>query len=89
LDWTPSGEEGRIRRLQEEYVEWRVVRDDVGIRRVELTTELSDYWRQEKRRAAKRRFFSKQIDSSSPSPRASGKVWRLSPKGSGCLSSDA
>lgn len=45
LDWTPSGGEGRIRRLQEEYVEWRVVRDDVGIRRVELTTELSDYWR--------------------------------------------
>lgn len=45
LDWTPSRGEGRIRRLQEEYVEWRVVRDDVGIRRVELTTELSDYWR--------------------------------------------
>jgi len=45
LDWTPSGGEGRIRRLQEEYVEWLVVSDDVGIRRVELTTELSDYWR--------------------------------------------
>jgi len=45
LDWTPSGSEGHIRRLQEEYVEWRVVRDDVGIRRVEFTTELSDYWR--------------------------------------------
>jgi hypothetical protein len=53
LDWTPSGEEGRIRRLQEEYVEWRVVRDDVGIRRVKLTTELSDYSRQERGRAAK------------------------------------
>jgi hypothetical protein len=45
LDWTPSGGEGGIRRLQEEYVEWRVVPNDVGIRQVELTTELSDYWR--------------------------------------------
>ena len=53
LDWTPSGGEGRIRRLQEEYVGWRVVRDDVGIRRAELTTELSDYRRQERGRAAK------------------------------------
>jgi hypothetical protein len=43
---------GRIRRLQEEYVEWRFMRDDMRIRRVELTTELSDYWRQEKGRAA-------------------------------------
>ncbi len=34
----------RTRRLQEEYIEWRVVRDAHGIRRVELTTELSDYW---------------------------------------------
>jgi hypothetical protein len=34
------------RRLQEEYVEWRTVRDRGGaIRRVELTTELRDYWR--------------------------------------------
>lgn len=34
------------RRLQEEYVEWRTVRDPGGaIRRVELTTELRDYWR--------------------------------------------
>jgi hypothetical protein len=33
------------RALQEEYVEWRVVRDGEAIRRVELTTELGDYWR--------------------------------------------
>ena len=34
------------RRDQEEYVEWRVVRDGRDrIRRVELTTELRDYWR--------------------------------------------
>ncbi len=33
------------RRLQEEYLEWRTVRDDGGaITRVELTTELRDYW---------------------------------------------
>ena len=37
-----DGERG----LQEEYVEWRVVRDDDGrLRRVELTTELRDHWR--------------------------------------------
>jgi hypothetical protein len=37
--------EGR-RRLQEEYVEWRVVRTAGGrLRRVELTTELPDAWR--------------------------------------------
>jgi hypothetical protein len=35
----------RTRALQEEYVEWRVVRDGDTIRRVELTTELADYWR--------------------------------------------
>src|SRR5688500_14455808 len=34
------------RRRQEEYLEWRTVRDRGGaIRRVELTTELRDYWR--------------------------------------------
>lgn len=33
-----------IRPLQEEYIEWRVVGDDDGIRRVELTTEMGDYW---------------------------------------------
>lgn len=46
LDWRgASGCEGR-RRLQEEYVEWRVVRDgDGGLCRVEMTTELSDWWR--------------------------------------------
>jgi hypothetical protein len=34
------------RRLQEEYVEWRTVRDPAGaIVRVELTTELRDLWR--------------------------------------------
>jgi hypothetical protein len=33
------------RRLQEEYLEWRTVREPGGaIRRVELTTELRDYW---------------------------------------------
>ena len=37
-----DGERG----LQEEYVEWRTVRGpDGAIRRVELTTELPDYWR--------------------------------------------
>lgn len=36
----------RKRGLQEEYVEWRTVRAKGGrIRRVELTTELPDYWR--------------------------------------------
>ena len=34
----------RDRRLHEEYIEWRVVRDGGVIRRVELTTELRDYW---------------------------------------------
>lgn len=39
------GDEGR-RRLQEEYLEWRTVRDEAGaIVRVELTTELGAYWR--------------------------------------------
>jgi hypothetical protein len=46
LDWQgTSGCEGR-QRLQEEYMEWRVVRDpDGGVRRVEFTTELADFWR--------------------------------------------
>jgi hypothetical protein len=45
LDWSARcGAEGR-RRLQEEYIEWRVVRDEHGvIERIELTTELRDYW---------------------------------------------
>jgi hypothetical protein len=45
LDWSGSqGDEGR-RRLQEEYLEWRTVRYPDGlIRRVELTTELPEYW---------------------------------------------
>ncbi len=35
----------RRRDLQEEYLEWRSVREDDGtLRRVELTTELRDYW---------------------------------------------
>ena len=45
-DWAfdPGGR--GIRPLQEEYVEWRTVRDeDGGIRRVELTTELGAYWK--------------------------------------------
>jgi hypothetical protein len=33
------------RALQEEYLEWRVVRDGDAIHRVEFTTELADYWR--------------------------------------------
>jgi hypothetical protein len=42
LDWHgPPGP----RALQEEYVEWRVVRSRKAIRRIELTTELADYWR--------------------------------------------
>ncbi|MDX6287670.1 MAG: hypothetical protein QOG53_3155 [Frankiales bacterium] len=45
LDWRSTrGDVGR-RRLQEEYIEWRVVSDDQGIARIELTTELSDYWK--------------------------------------------
>ncbi|MBA3364900.1 MAG: hypothetical protein H0U03_03820 [Actinobacteria bacterium] len=47
LDWHRDelGEGGRA--LQDEYVEWRTVRSDDGrrITRVELTTELPDYWR--------------------------------------------
>jgi hypothetical protein len=46
LDWHGDrGDEGR-RRLQEEYLEWRVVCDGSDrVERVELTTELSAYWR--------------------------------------------
>lgn len=46
LDWRPQGEGdvGRIRH-QEEYLEWRVVREDRTIKRVEMTTELPEYWR--------------------------------------------
>ena len=45
LDWsTPQGDIGRAE-LQEEYFEWRVVRDASGkIRRVEMTTEFPEYW---------------------------------------------
>lgn len=44
LDWS-EGNAGHERALQEDYIEWRVVRDEAGrIQRVELTTELSDYW---------------------------------------------
>ncbi len=43
LDWTPPGE-GRQQSLQDEYLEWRVVSDGARIERVELTTELADYW---------------------------------------------
>lgn len=39
----PHEQQGRA--LHEEYVEWRVVRDDTDIQRIEFTTELSDYWR--------------------------------------------
>lgn len=46
LDWhTEQGDEGR-RRLQEEYLEWRIIRDERGrITRIEMTTELPEYWR--------------------------------------------
>lgn len=44
LDWVPTGR-GRGSCLQEEYIEWRVVREGEHIVRVEMTTELSDYWR--------------------------------------------
>jgi hypothetical protein len=45
LDWrTTQGDIGRAQ-LQEEYFEWRVVRDDTdAIRRVEMTTEFPEYW---------------------------------------------
>ncbi|MDQ3729427.1 MAG: hypothetical protein M3355_07530 [Actinomycetota bacterium] len=38
-----SGETGRML-FQEEYAEWRVMRDGAGPTRFELTTELGDYW---------------------------------------------
>lgn len=38
-----SGETGRLF-FQEEYAEWRVLRDEAGPTRFELTTELGDYW---------------------------------------------
>lgn len=39
------GDDGR-RRMQEEYLEWRTIRDEAGvIVRVELTTEFGAYWR--------------------------------------------
>lgn len=45
LDWsTPQEDIGRAE-LQEEYFEWRVVRDASGkMRRVEMTTEFPEYW---------------------------------------------
>lgn len=45
FDWRPDGEGdvGRIRH-QEEYLEWRVVREGGRIRRIEMTSEFSDYW---------------------------------------------
>lgn len=45
LDWTVAGvgDLGRLRH-QEEYLEWRVVREGDRPRRIEMTTELSDYW---------------------------------------------
>ena len=47
LDWHRDELNEGGRALQEEYVEWRTVRSDDGrrITRVELTTELPDYWR--------------------------------------------
>ncbi len=45
LDWsTAQGDIGRAR-LQDEYLEWRVVRGPEGkILRVEMTTEFPEYW---------------------------------------------
>jgi hypothetical protein len=48
LDWRSDrdGDIGRLRH-QEEYLEWRVVRaagDAATIRRIEMTTELREYW---------------------------------------------
>ena len=43
LDLVPPAE-GRRTSLQEEYIEWRVVRDGDDITRVEFTTELAAYW---------------------------------------------
>lgn len=45
LDWRPAGEGdvGRFRH-QEEYLEWRVVKERETIRRIEMTTELREYW---------------------------------------------
>jgi hypothetical protein len=46
LDWQCDEAADGGRALQDEYLEWRTVRTDDGrITRVELTTELPDYWR--------------------------------------------
>ncbi|MEX2555170.1 MAG: hypothetical protein WEB06_06015 [Actinomycetota bacterium] len=45
LDWRSEDVGGGGRQLQEEYIEWRVVRTGTQMSRVELTTELSEYWR--------------------------------------------
>lgn len=42
LDARPGLPGGRD--LQEEYIEWRVIRRGSRIQRIELTTELADYW---------------------------------------------
>lgn len=42
LDAGPGGTAGRA--LQEEYVEWRVVECRSQIQRIEMTTELPEYW---------------------------------------------
>jgi hypothetical protein len=45
LDWRPpeEGDLGRIRH-QEEYLEWRLAREDQRVRRIEMTTEFPEYW---------------------------------------------
>jgi hypothetical protein len=45
LDRRSDRVDGGGRRWQEDYVEWRVLRHRGRIERVELTTELADYWR--------------------------------------------
>lgn len=46
LDWTHNGQPyGRILGAQEEYLEWRVVKDTLGrIIKIEFTSEVPEYW---------------------------------------------
>jgi len=45
LDRPSDRVDGGGRRWQEDYVEWRVLSENGRLTRVELTTELADYWR--------------------------------------------
>jgi hypothetical protein len=44
LDWRREADHDGRYLGQEEYIEWRVIRGNGAIQRVEMTTELSDYW---------------------------------------------